>query len=160
MLLSSCFTQVIGAFTPSDAMKNKHPEKRSWWVNPQGKIFDVGYDHIKFLQERPKTFGRYADYNDAYVLNWIRVSFWAGQYTVSGHNITSPQIESCQKIYRSLGGEYKIFISTLNKGGYISREDFLTADSQVDLLKNIFSDPTGIRGSRHAKSTRHYLCCK
>jgi hypothetical protein len=131
----------------SDWMKKNHPDKRSWWVDPQGTVFDVGHDHNKFLEERPKTFGKHPDINKALTLDWVRVALWGGEYVVHGHSISSAQITTCQKIYRSLGGVSRIFISTLNKTGYISQEDFLTADRQIDLVKNLFSDPTGIRGS-------------
>jgi hypothetical protein len=135
-------------------MKEKHPEKRSWWINPQGKIFDSGYDHVKFLEERPGTFGKYPDINKALTLDWTRVAFWGGEYVVHCHSINPDQITSSQKIYNSIGGVNKIFIGTLNKSGYIDRTDFLTADSQTDLLRNLFKDPSGIRGSIKVSGSR------
>jgi hypothetical protein len=135
------------AGSPSDYMKGQHPDKKSWWVNPEGKIFDSGHDHNKFLEERPKTFGKWADINKALTMNWVRVAFWGGEYVVHCHTITRAQLAACQEIYKSLGGEHRIFISTLNKNGYISPHDFIWADSQSDLMKSMFRDPTGIRAS-------------
>ena len=137
----------------SDAVKKDYPEKRSWWVDPQGKIFDSGHDHNKFLAERPKTFGKWADINKALTMNWIRVAFWGGEYVVHCHVITKAQVAACQEIYKSLGGEHKIYIATLNKYGYISPHDFIWADSPSDLIRNLFKDPTGIRASVTASAS-------
>jgi hypothetical protein len=138
-------------------MKEKHPEKRSWWVDPQGKIYDVGHNHVKFLKEHPKIFGEWADINKALTLNWIRVAYLGYEYVVHCHSITRAQLEACQQIYKSLGGEHKIFISTLNKIGYISHHDFIWADSQIDLLENLFKDQTGIRASVMASQASEWM---
>lgn len=134
--------------TPSDAMKEKHPEKRSWWVNPAGMIYDSGHDHNAFLEKHKKLFGGWTDIDGALVQHWVRVAFFNGEYVVHCHGIMRMQIRACQKIYKDLGGEHKIFISTLNKNGYISPHDFIWAESQADLIRNLFKDPTGIRAAR------------
>jgi hypothetical protein len=128
-------------------MKDKYSDKRSWWIDPSGKFIDVGHNHNKFLEDRPKTFGKYADIDKALTLNWIRVAFWGGEFVIHCHSITPAQIEACQKIYRSISGADRIYIATLNKYGYSDRESFLTASSQGQLIRNLFSDPSGIRGS-------------
>lgn len=143
--------------SPSDAMKELHPEKRSWWVDPQGGIHDAGHDHNKFLAKKPRIFGKWADINKALTMNWVRVAFLQGEYVVHCHNITRAQIAACQEIYKSLGGEYKIYFATLEKGGYVSPHDFIWADSQTDLLKKLFKDPTGIRGSVTASSPSEWM---
>jgi hypothetical protein len=137
--------------SPSDYMKEQHPDKRSWWVNPEGKVFDSGHDHNKFLEERPKTFGKWADIDKALTLNWVRVAFWGGEFVVHCHSITSAQVDACQQIYKSLGGEHKIYIATLNKYGYISPHDFIWADSASGWIRNLFSDPTGIRSAKRRR---------
>jgi hypothetical protein len=131
----------------SDAVKETHPDKRSWWVNPDGKIFDAGHDHERFLAERPKTFGKWADINKALTLNWIRVAFWNGQYIVHCHSITNAQLAACQEIYKLLSDVRTIYISTLNKYGYASPHDFRWAGSQAELVRNLVGDPSGVRAS-------------
>jgi hypothetical protein len=140
------------AASPSDYMKEKHTDKRSWWVDPQGKVYDVGHDHNSFLEKKSKIFGKWADINKALTMNWVRVAFWGGEYVVHCHYITRAQIAACQEIYKSLGGEYRIYISTLNKYGYISSHDFIWADSASDWIRNLFNDPAGIRSSGRRKA--------
>ena len=109
MILSSDYQYLKTATWQSELSRKevlrRFPEKRSWWIDSSGEVFDAGKDHDQFVKEHPELFDHDEGDSTYYAVRklWVRVSLWGPSFMINSRDINQKQLDAAQGLYRREG---------------------------------------------------------
>jgi hypothetical protein len=117
----------------------RFPDKRSWWIDPSGQVFDAGQDHDVFVKEHPELFDHDEGDTTYYAVrkSWVRVSMWGPSFTINARNINQVQLDAAQGLYlrEGTGKRVEFFQDGVIPTSF-DREEFLSLKN-VNQLKRM-----------------------
>jgi hypothetical protein len=148
MIVSTDYLRI--AVSKSDALKEKYPDKRSWFVSPTGENVDAGHNHKQFVADHPELFNGQDEF-DVLDDGWIKVGDFGNvtgfknEFYIDGFDLDNSQLKAAQEIYRLSGGRNNVRLQLFSWGGTIPGSEFFAASSVDDLRKAVYRQ-SRIRG--------------